>query len=100
MAVTEEAEQEELGQMTLFEHLAELRKRLAISFLSVFVFALVCWFLYNHITNFMIEPYHAFLRHHHSKDISRGQLVTLSPLEGVTPRLKVSAYGGIALSAP
>jgi sec-independent protein translocase protein TatC len=38
--------------------------------------------------------------HHPSKDITRGNLVTVGPLEGFTTRLKVSVYGGIVLASP
>jgi sec-independent protein translocase protein TatC len=91
---------EELGRMTLFEHLAELRNRLLISALAVVAGAVVTWFLYDDIIRFMLHPYHDFLAHHPSKDVSKGNLVTNGPLEGFTTRLKVSVYGGITLAAP
>lgn len=90
----------ELGKMTLFEHLAELRRRLIISILAVAVGALVAWFFYDDAIRFMLHPYHDFLAHHRAKDISRGNLVTTGPLEGFTTRLKVSVYGGVALASP
>jgi sec-independent protein translocase protein TatC len=92
--------EDELGRMTLFEHLAELRKRLIISILAVAVGTTIAWFFYNDAVHFMLHPYHDFLRHHQDKNISNGQLVTTGPLEGFTTRLKVSAYGGIALASP
>jgi sec-independent protein translocase protein TatC len=91
---------EALGQMTLFEHLSELRKRLIISILAVAIGTLVAWFLYDDILRFMTQPYHEFLRHHHNKNITEGNLVTSGPLEGFTTRLKVSIYGGIAFASP
>ena len=90
----------ELGQMTLFEHLTELRRRLIISISAIVVGAVVAWFLYNPILHFMTEPYAQFLRHHPKLDITKGRLVTLGPAEGFTTRLKVSAYLGIALATP
>ena len=92
--------EEELGKMTLFEHLAELRHRLVIVFIAVAAGTLVAWFFYNQAITFMLHPYHDFLAHHKAKDISSGNLVTTGPLEGFTTRLKVSAYGGIALTTP
>ncbi|MDQ6784672.1 MAG: twin-arginine translocase subunit TatC [Actinomycetota bacterium] len=91
---------DDLAKMTLTEHLSELRNRLVVCIVAVVVMTAVSWFLYNHAVDFMLTPYHDFLRHHLSKDISKGQLVTNGPLEGFTTRLKISAYGGIALSSP
>jgi sec-independent protein translocase protein TatC len=93
----------EQGQMTLFEHLAELRNRLLISILAVVVGGVVGWFFYNDIIRFMEHPYREFALHHPHKTLSPtnpGALVTSGPLEGVTTRLKVSAYVGIALASP
>jgi sec-independent protein translocase protein TatC len=86
--------------MTLFEHLAELRKRLIICILAVAVGTLLAWFFYDGLVRFMTRPYHSFVLHHPSKDITKGNLVTNGPLEGFTTRLKVSAYAGIALASP
>ena len=88
------------GNMTLFEHLAELRKRLIIAIVAVVAGAVIAWFFYDPIVHFMTRPYRSFVLHHPSKDITRGNLVTAGPLEGFTTRLKVSAYVGIALASP
>jgi sec-independent protein translocase protein TatC len=95
-----EPSDEELGKMTLFEHLSELRRRLIIATLAVAIGGVVAWFFYDDILRFMTHPYHDFLLHHGSKDITRGNLVTTGPLEGFTTRLKVSIYGGIVLASP
>lgn len=87
--------------MTLFEHLAELRNRILISVVGVVAGAVVVWFLYNQVIHFMLAPYHDYVVHHPAKNITNGgQLVATGPLEGFTTRLKVSMYGGIALSTP
>jgi len=108
MAITEKGtrnrgrstEERATGTMTLVEHLSELRKRLIIAILAIGAGAVVVWFLYNPIVHFMLTPYHSFVLHHPSKDITRGQLVATSPLEGFTTRLKVSIYGGVAIASP
>jgi sec-independent protein translocase protein TatC len=92
--------EEELGKMTLFEHLGELRQRLLIAFLAIAAGTIVAWFFYDDAIRFMLHPYHDFLTHHRAKDISNGKLITTGPLEGFTTRLKVSAYGGFALASP
>lgn len=88
------------ARMTLFEHLAELRRRVVIMVLAVVAGTIIGWFLYNHLLHFMLEPYSSFARHHPHKAVSNGQLVTAGPLEGFTTRLKVSCYAGIALASP
>jgi sec-independent protein translocase protein TatC len=90
----------ELGKMTLFEHLAELRKRMIISIVAVVAGTVLAWFFYDQLVHFMTRPYHSFVLHHPSKDITRGNLVTSGPLEGFTTRLKVSVYAGIVLASP
>ena len=107
MALTDDREgasspptDDELGKMTLFEHLAELRRRLIISFAAIALGTLIAWFFYDDGIRFMLHPYHTFLLHHRAKDVSNGNLVTNGPLEGFTTRLKVCAYGGIALASP
>ena len=87
------------GHMTLYEHLAELRKRLIVSILAIVAGAIVAWFLYNPLLHFMTEPYKAFAQHH-PKDISKGQLIVTGVAEGFTTRLKVSLYVGMALATP
>src|ERR1700749_1232053 len=83
---------DEQGEMTLFEHLAELRTRLIVVIVAVAVTTTVSWFFYNDAVHFMTEPYRNFVAHHQSKDITKGNLVTTGPLEGFTTRPKVSAY--------
>ncbi|MGH9057159.1 MAG: twin-arginine translocase subunit TatC, partial [Acidimicrobiales bacterium] len=90
----------EPGTMSLWEHLAELRKRVVIAIIAIAVGATITWFLYNDAIHFMLEPYRSFLAHHQGKDISHGQLIITGVLEGFTTRLKVSVYGGAALASP
>ena len=90
----------DLGTMTLFEHLAELRTRLIICIVAVVATTVAAWFFYNQAIDFMRTPYCNFVQHHHSKSISGCNLVTNGPLEGFTTRIKVSAYAGIALASP
>jgi sec-independent protein translocase protein TatC len=91
---------DELGRMTIWEHLAELRLRLVISVVALVAATIVAFFLYNYVLSFITHPYRVFEAHHPQKDITKGNLVTLGPLEGFATRLKVSSYLGLALSAP
>ncbi|MGH9077533.1 MAG: twin-arginine translocase subunit TatC [Acidimicrobiales bacterium] len=88
------------GQMSLFEHLSELRRRLIVSILAIVVGGIVAWFLYNPLLHFMAEPYAQLLKTHPRLDLTHGQLVITALAEGFTTRLKISAYVGIALATP
>ena len=90
----------EAGLMTLGEHLSELRRRLIICILAVAASGVVAWFFYDQILHFMVAPYVSYYHHHHNKSISSGQLITNGPLEGLTTRLKISTYIGLAAACP
>ncbi len=92
---------DQLATMTLYEHLAELRNRLAVSLAAVVILTVVAWFFYDQLISFMRHPYCEFIRTHPQKGVVGGcNLVTNGPAEGFTTRLKVSGYAGIALSSP
>ncbi len=87
-----------LVRMSLVQHLAELRRRVMISTIGVTLGAVVGFLLYNRVLSFLQEPYCDL-------KAERGlagtcNFVITDPLEGVTTRLKVSAYIGLALALP
>jgi sec-independent protein translocase protein TatC len=78
--------------MPLVEHLAELRRRIIISAIAIAVGGIVAFCFYNRILNFLIGPY---------TDITgKKTLLITDPLEGFTTRLKIAAFGGLALASP
>src|SRR5437764_8209578 len=80
------------GQMSLVEHLTELRRRLIISAIAVVVGAIICFTLYPFILNFLIGPY---------QDVTgKKNLQVLDPLEAFATRLKIAGYGGIFVASP
>lgn len=87
-------------QLTWLEHLAELRHRILICFAALAAATTVAWFGCDHLIHFMIGPYRQYLRQHPQTDISAGNLVITSPLEGFTTRLKISGYAGAVIAAP
>jgi sec-independent protein translocase protein TatC len=91
---------DEAGTMTLFEHLAELRNRVIVCMVAIVAATILVWFFYDSIARFMESPYCGFVRHHRSKSVAGCKLVTMSPLEGFTTRLKICVYGGVTLSCP
>lgn len=87
------------GRMTLWEHLAELRRRLVISALALLATVIAGYFLYGPVLHFMAGPYVAFYNHHHQRLISKDLIMT-SPAQGFLTRLKVAMYIGVALASP
>ncbi len=84
--------------MTLLEHLGELRRRVIISALAIFVGAIVVYIVYDHVLAYFLHPYCQVLR-----DAHRNQPCTLfvqNPLDQLTIRIKVSFFGGIGIGLP
>ncbi len=84
------------GQMTLIEHLAELRRRIIISILAIGAGGLVVTIFYNQILDLLVDPYCTATNR--SGDACNLQLV--DPTEGLGIRFKLTAYGGIAIAMP
>ena len=95
-------------EMTLTEHLAELRMRIIRAGLAIMIGGVVVMALYDHILSWMLRPYADLCRGEppsfcgQSLDPATGKVVlfNLDPIEGLTTRLKVSFYGGLVLALP
>jgi sec-independent protein translocase protein TatC len=89
--------QEEAGaQMTFFEHLVELRKRIISSLVSIFVGAAIGWFVAPHFVNVMVHPMTDALK-------AAGldpKLVYSHPAGYLNLLITVSIYLGIVLASP
>jgi sec-independent protein translocase protein TatC len=79
--------------MTLAEHLSELRSRLLIAVIAFLVAAVVAFLAYNQILAFLKGPY-CHVNHGHC------ELYVTSPLDGLSLRIKVAAFGGLILASP
>jgi sec-independent protein translocase protein TatC len=80
-------------EMTLIEHLAELRKRIIICIAAVALLAVVAFIIYGPILSFLEQPYCQTFPHH-------CKLYVTSPLDGLSLRVKISAYGGLVMASP
>lgn len=80
------------GEMTLIDHLSELRYRLVICAVAVTLSSLGAFFLYDPILDILIAPY--------EQVTGKSTLFITDPLEGFATRLKVSGYTGVALALP
>jgi sec-independent protein translocase protein TatC len=84
------------GQMTFFEHLVELRKRIINSLLSVLVGAGIGWFVAPKLVNIITVPVRAALNAHGLNP----QLVYTGPTDYLSLLIKLSIYIGIVLASP
>lgn len=91
---TKEERLKSKSEMTVLQHLAELRKRLAISIIAVFIAGIFAYIAYNSILDFFLSPYCSIVGGNHCT------LYVTGPLDGFALRIKVSLYGGIVLALP
>jgi sec-independent protein translocase protein TatC len=79
--------------MTLAEHLKELRRRLLVATVAFLIAAVIAFLGYNHILSWLREPY---CRSNHGSCV----LYVTGPLDGLSLRIKVAAFGGLILASP
>ena len=85
-------------RMTLWEHLRELRTRVFMAVIAVAVAAVIMWIAYPWVEDFLREPLdQACTQTDSSTDCA---FVITDVLGGLSARLAVSGYGGIALAMP
>jgi sec-independent protein translocase protein TatC len=86
--------------MTLVQHLAELRMRLIRVLLAVVLFGVVVFVLYDPwIQDFLFHPYKVVCDSNPSFGCN-GEPVLITPLGGFTTRMKVAGWGGFILAMP
>jgi sec-independent protein translocase protein TatC len=96
--------------MTLGEHLGELRRRVIISVIAFLIAATIAVFLYEPILNFLLHPLcsvDASTAHHTRPGSSfivssngTCNLFVTSPLDGLSLRVKIALFGGLVLASP
>jgi sec-independent protein translocase protein TatC len=89
-------EEETGGQMTFFEHLIELRKRIINSLLAIAVCAAGGWFLAPKVVAIISVPIQAVLKAHGYN----AQLYYTGPTDYLGLLVKLSIYIGLVLSSP
>lgn len=78
--------------MTLIEHLTELRRRVVVSVIAFVVAATAAFVFYAHILSFLKEPY--------CRVSPNCSLYITSPLDALSLRVEIAAYGGLILASP
>jgi sec-independent protein translocase protein TatC len=86
------------SRMSLIEHLTELRDRLIKIVVAVVIGMVISFLLYPQIFELLIAPYKEIADSNNA--IGGGKLLILDPLEGFGVRMRLAAYGGIALAMP
>ncbi len=97
--------------MTLGEHLGELRRRVIICVIAFVVAATIAVFAYEPILHFLLHPLcsvDATTPHQSPKGASSllvasngsCNLFVTSPLDGLTLRVKIALFGGLVLASP
>jgi sec-independent protein translocase protein TatC len=96
--------------MTLGEHLGELRRRVIICVIAFVVAATVAVVAYQPILNFLLRPLcNVYASTPHHPGSGNGSLLVnrfgcslyvTSPLDGLTLRVKIAIFGGLVLASP
>jgi sec-independent protein translocase protein TatC len=84
------------GQMTFFEHLIELRKRIINSLVSVVIGALIGWIVAPHFVNWIVKPMTDALKAAHLEP----KLVYSHPAGLLNLLITLSIYLGIVIASP
>ncbi|MDT4939766.1 MAG: sec-independent protein translocase protein TatC [Pseudonocardiales bacterium] len=90
------------ARMSVLDHLRELRRRLILAVLFIALGAVLGWFLYGHILNFLRHPYCSVPKQYRYTPVGTQDCVLIyhGVLDGFTTRLKVSAIAGAVFTAP
>lgn len=90
-------------EMALTGHLRELRRRLIISLLAVFIGSCAGFALWDFVLHVTTDPYCHAQAQRHASGVAGGsscQLYITDPLQGFTTRLSVAGYLGLMFSSP
>lgn len=90
---------ESLSEMSLLDHLTELRHRMFISVAAIIVGTIVCWFLSEQIYNVLVQPVTRVLEAYPDQ-IPDARLAILSLTEAFVVYLKIAATAGLFLASP
>lgn len=88
----ENTQQKNVGEMTLIEHLAELRFRLRRILLILLIGLLVCWGFSDKLMDLIRAPIQPYL--------VNGGLVFTNPIDKFMSHIKIAFIAGCAVSAP
>ncbi len=96
---TSELGRESLSEMSLLDHLTELRHRLFVTVGALIAGTMICWFVSQQIYNILVEPVTRVLEAH-PETVLDPRLAILSLTEGFVVYLKVAMMAGLFLASP
>jgi sec-independent protein translocase protein TatC len=85
-------------KMTIWEHLAELRKRVVIAASALAISAIFCWTQRTPMLAWLVHPYEQAWNARHFPGAP--ELQTLSPADVFVGYLQLSLVGGVVLAVP
>lgn len=94
----EEADEAVFAEMSLMEHLEELRNRLFKIVIAYILAAIAAWFAYSTFLGWLIAPLERLPVA--DQIIRSGQLIYTAPTEAFFVRLKVTAFAAMVLALP
>ena len=94
----EEGDEVDASSAPLLDHLTELRRRLIISLVALFIAAIVCFAFATPIYNWLLTPYQNAVAAR-AEDTAFGLIYT-APLEIFFANLKIALFGGMFIAFP
>ena len=92
---------ERTGEMTVVEHLQELRRRIIICVWAVAISGIAAWFLYGPFKNALRKPYCDFVAQNPQNSSTNGcDLVVTGPIDPMMVKLKIVLFIAIAIALP
>ena len=92
---------ERTGEMTVVEHLQELRRRIIICVWAVAISGIAAWFLYGPFKNALRKPYCDFVAQNPQNASTNGcDLVVTGPIDPMIVKLKIVLFIAIAIALP
>jgi len=85
--------------MTLNEHLGELRRRVIVCAIAFVIASTLAVIFYQHILNFLQAPY-CRINPGPGPLGARCAFYVTAPLDGLSLRVKIGAFGGLVLASP
>jgi sec-independent protein translocase protein TatC len=101
--IGERKEKPSPDDMTLNQHLGELRRRLIVCVIAFLVACIVAIVAYEPILHFLVRPLCEANGNKHrgiADGTSCANLYVTSPLDGLSLRVKIAVFGGLVLASP
>ncbi len=89
------------GQMSLLEHLKELRNRIIICAVAITIAAVAGWFLFHPVLSFLSRPLEEVCKGKCLENLNgNGQFLVNDPLLPLTFQIRIASYLAIAIAMP